>query len=197
MEADSSSAHLKWVPDRLAALASSVPPGVSLSIQIYITSPTPSVEELEKNPSGDLDKRSSQASDDKKSDIRSLDESHDAITIHEGRPEILKLLEAEVKESNGAVSVDGMLHSKMKVAGSHESTSLSQHRVRLLCWPPSALLCALLSLVRSAFSRVRRLFNSMLKNSLCEISTFEKYPYNAVRWTSPRRRTQVLWPFVD
>lgn len=104
-------AHLKWIQNRLPNIASSVPEGVTLSIQIYITSNSPSVDDLEKNNSLDVEKKHSRGdSDDKKSISRSLIEEHDNIAIYDGRPDMLKLLEDEVKASDGPVSVDGMLH---------------------------------------------------------------------------------------
>lgn len=100
-------AHLKWISGRFATLAASAPPGLTLTIQIYVTSSTPSLEELEKNPSIESGRDSSPDSDDKKSEIRSLAEADDSITMFEGRPDILNLLETEVKSSEGPVSVDG------------------------------------------------------------------------------------------
>lgn len=99
-------AHLKWIPGRLTALAAAAPPGVSVSIKVYVTAGRPSLEELEKNASADSEQSSTYHTDDKKSDILSLDEGNNDFELLEGRPDILRLLEDEVKASGGPVSVD-------------------------------------------------------------------------------------------
>ncbi|TCD71920.1 hypothetical protein EIP91_000052 [Steccherinum ochraceum] len=98
--------HLKSIAGRFSTIMAQAPTTLVVSIQIYVTSPPPSLEELEKNIADSDSKRFSQDSNDKKSDVLSFEESNDSIVFYEGRPDVMKILESEVKASEGPVSVD-------------------------------------------------------------------------------------------
>lgn len=77
-------------------------------IQAHITSEA-SVEELRNTSEVDVEKDASLDGDDTKSKAE-LDIVSDAITILQGRPDVSKILEAEVAVATGPMSVDGTFH---------------------------------------------------------------------------------------
>ncbi|THH32758.1 hypothetical protein EUX98_g1466 [Antrodiella citrinella] len=107
--------HMRWVSKRLAEITALVPPHVALSVSIFITSSTGAAEltnsdgtstpTMSEDSSDDVEKRSQAATfggggeDD-------LEEKFDRIALYRERPDLKKMLEEEVKGSEGPVSVD-------------------------------------------------------------------------------------------
>ena len=93
-------------------------------IQAHITSEG-SVEELRNTSEVDVEKDASLDGDDTKSKAE-LDIVSDAITILQGRPDVSKILEAEVAAATGPMSVDGMFRSQLSAFAGAYLVSLAQ-----------------------------------------------------------------------
>lgn len=75
-------------------------------IQVYITSGSSHVEEL-RGSSDDVEKDASLEDSEDTKEKADVDAVSDAVVIMQGRPDVLKILEAEVAAAAGPMSVDG------------------------------------------------------------------------------------------
>ncbi|KAH8091672.1 ferric reductase NAD binding domain-containing protein [Cristinia sonorae] len=99
-------AHLKWISNRLAKIVSTAPNGVELVVNVHVTSGSAHVDELrESSEGGDVEKEASVEGEDSKSKAE-LEGLSDLIVIRQGRPDVPKVLEAEVAATAGSMSVD-------------------------------------------------------------------------------------------
>ncbi|THH27695.1 hypothetical protein EUX98_g6493 [Antrodiella citrinella] len=100
-----SRAHLKWVASRFSKIAASAPSDVTLVLNVHITGGSPQVEDLRDSPEADVEKDASVDDEDTKSKAE-LDALAEGLVITNGRPDVFKILEAEVNAAVGPVSVD-------------------------------------------------------------------------------------------
>lgn len=103
--------HLKWVASRFSKIAASAPSDVALVLSVHITGESPQVEELRGSSEADVEKDASVDEEDTKSKAE-LDALVEGLDVTNGRPDVFKILEAEVNAAVGPVSVDGELYDR-------------------------------------------------------------------------------------
>lgn len=111
-------AHTRWIASRLAAIADLLPSHVSLSVSIFIA-PTPLLSDGTSTPTcedgreGDTEKKvgAKENSESMEDEDVNANAKFDKIAVYHERPDVRKILEAEVEAAEGPVSVDGTFSS--------------------------------------------------------------------------------------
>ncbi|RDB30109.1 Ferric/cupric reductase transmembrane component 1 [Hypsizygus marmoreus] len=110
--------HMGWISDALLPALQHAPSTTIVDVRVFVTSVKEDASSWDDDSvEGNVEKRTERAG---KSDTNALD--HPAVRIQQGRPDLKHLLEAEINDSHGAISVN--------VCGTHALADATRSALR-------------------------------------------------------------------
>ena len=98
--------HINWIANNLAPALENLPPSISVAVQLYITRITAAAQGLDESPK---DKEiCSEAMITPDSHLYSTILQSPFVQVHQGRPNLKKLISNEIGEATGRISINGL-----------------------------------------------------------------------------------------